>query len=294
MDRLHWLLARAGNTFPGRVVGKFLRDDGPNWATLIAWNALSAVFPITLALAAVVGFVLSGSGVSQRTVSNLILQLLPSDLNAQQQALEAIDGAERRSGIFAILALVGFLWIASNLFGAMEAAFDHVLRCPRRNVFLQKLWSLVLMTVFTVLAGIAVGSSALLPVLESVPNAPRLGQGIGGVALQFLIGAGSGVLLFSVLYRLVPNTELSIRTVLPGALVAGVGFEVLTLLLPLYLSLNASINQYGKTFTLLFFLLFFFFMLGTITMIGIEINSVMLERSPGERGRGSSLTPTKQ
>ncbi|MFZ0214629.1 MAG: YihY/virulence factor BrkB family protein [Candidatus Dormiibacterota bacterium] len=283
------MLARAGKTLPGRVVIKFVEDDGPNWATLIAWNALSAVLPITLALAAVLGFLLSGSGVSQTTVSNLILQLLPSDFNAQQDALQAIDAVERRSGIFAILALVGFLWIASNLFGAMEAAFDRVLRCPRRNFLFQKLRALLLMAVFTALAGIAFGSSALLSLLESVPNAPRVGHEATGLVLQILIGIGSGVLLFSVLYRLVPNTELSVRTVLPGALVAGLAFEALTLLLPVYLSINRGFGQYGRTFALLFFLLFFFFMLGTITMIGIEINSVVLERSPDEQARGSRL-----
>jgi membrane protein len=288
MERLH-RLARLKNSFPGRVLVKYVEDDGPNWSTLIAWNALTSVFPITLALAAILGFLLSGSGVTQRMVSNLILQLLPNNLDAQQQALQAVDGAERRSGIFAVLALIGFFWIASNLFGAMEAAFDHVLRCPRRNVLLQKLRALVLMAVFAILACIAVGSSALLPLLESLPNAPRLGHGVAGTLLQFLIGAGSGVLLFSVLYGLVPNTELSVRTILPGAVFAGVAFEVLTLLLPLYLVLNQGINQYGRTFALLFFLLFFFFVLGTITMLGIEIDSVILERSPGEKARGSGL-----
>jgi membrane protein len=93
------------------------------------------------------------------------------------------------------------------------------------------------------------------------------------------------VLLFGMLYRVVPNLHLSLRHVLPGALVAGVALEILTYLLPLYLRINQGINAYGRTFALIFFLLFFFFLLGTITMVGAEINAVILERSqPSRRG----------
>lgn len=289
MRRIRRVGSWATSTFAGRVALKYAEDDGPNWATLIAWNAFSALLPITLALAAVVGFVFSGSGVHQQTISDLILHILPSDLNAQQQAIAAIRGLEDKSGLFALLAIVGFLWIASNLFGAMEAAFDQAFRCPRRNIFLQKAMSLLLMAAFVVLTVVAVGSSALISLVPAVPHASSLVGGPLEKVVQFVVGSAAGVVLFSILYRVVPNTELSVRTVLPGAVAAGVTFEVLTLLLPLYLEVNRSINEYGKTFALIFFLLFFFFLLGTITMVGVEINSVVLERSPRERAPGSAL-----
>jgi len=57
--------------------------------------------------------------------------------------------------------------------------------------------------------------------------------------------------------------------------VAGILFELVTLLFPLYLSINRGINQYGATFGLLFLLMTFFFFLGLITMIGVEVNSVI-------------------
>lgn len=289
MERLRPVADRLKTTFAVRVFLKYAEDDGPNWATLIAWNAFSALLPITLALASLVGFILSGAGIREESVSRLVLQILPSDLNAQGQAIAAIKGLEHRSGVFALLAILGFLWIASNLFGAMEAAFDQALRCPRRGVLRQKAMSLLLMAAFVLLTVVGVGSSALLSLLPMLPQASGLSQGPVAPVVQFVIGAAAGVLLFSILYRVVPNTELSVRTVLPGALMAGVTFEVLSLLLPLYLDVNRSINEYGKTFALIFFLFFFFFLLGTITMIGVEINSVVLERSPRERAPGSAL-----
>jgi hypothetical protein len=77
------------------------------------------------------------------------------------------------------------------------------------------------------------------------------------------------------MYYVIPNRKQQFRKVLPGALVAGLLFELITLLFPLYLSINNGINQYGKTFGLFFLLMTFFFFLGLITMIGVEVNSVI-------------------
>src|SRR5439155_13593140 len=73
----------------------------------------------------------------------------------------------------------------------------------------------------------------------------------------------------------IPNRKQAFRKVIPGALLAGILFEVITLLFPLYLALNRGINQYGATFGLLFVLMTFFFFLGLITMVGVELNSVI-------------------
>jgi hypothetical protein len=77
------------------------------------------------------------------------------------------------------------------------------------------------------------------------------------------------------MYYVIPNRKQQFRKVIPGAMVAAVLFELITLLFPLYISLNNGINQYGKTFGLFFVLMTFFFFLGLITMIGVEVNSVL-------------------
>src|SRR5204862_3308119 len=83
------------------------------------------------------------------------------------------------------------------------------------------------------------------------------------------------ILLFGSMYYVIPNRRQQLRKVIPGALLAGILFEAITLLFPLYLELNKGLNQYGKTFGLLFVLMTFFFFLGLITMIGVEVNSVI-------------------
>ena len=48
MVRLKGLAVKASRTFVARVLFKFLADDGPSHAIVIAWSALFSIFPIAL------------------------------------------------------------------------------------------------------------------------------------------------------------------------------------------------------------------------------------------------------
>lgn len=279
--RVRAFIGWASGTIPVRLVQRLVEDDGPNWATVVAWNALTAVFPIALALIAIVGFALSRAGIDQSVVVHEITVLFPSDQATQMAAIEAISNVRKSSLLFGLLALVGYLWTASNLFGALEAAFEAVYHCGRRDFVPQKLMALWMMAIFCVLAALAVGTSALLPLVNTVPDVPTwLKRGLT-FPIQVGIGVVSGFVLFFGIYYVVPNRRRRAREVWPGALLAGIGFEALTLLFPTYIKLNPGINQFGKAFALLFVLVAFFFFFGLITMLGAELNAVLSE--PGAR-----------
>jgi uncharacterized BrkB/YihY/UPF0761 family membrane protein len=102
-----------------------------------------------------------------------------------------------------------------------------------------------------------------------------LSGGPGTVALQAVLGVVAGLILFGAIYFVVPNKPQSVRQIWPGALLAGVLFELLTLLFPAYLSLTGAGNTYGKTFGLLFLLMTYAYFLGLITMLGAALNTVV-------------------
>jgi membrane protein len=265
------------------VLLKFAADDGPNHAIVIAWNTLFAIFPIALALAATAGLALTRLGLSASSVTDLVVAIIPNDANAQREALAALDAIEHRTGVLAIVALIGFLWAASGLFGAMEHAFSHAFHCPQRDFVRQKLMSLAMMAIFSVLALCAVGTAALLPLIPSVPFLPPLlHRGREAVGLQVLVGVLSGFVLFFVIYLVVPNRRLTPRQVWPGALLAGIAFEALGYVFPVYLGLNQGINTYGRNFAFLFVLMLFFFLVGNITVLGAELNAVLLASRTGD------------
>lgn len=289
MERVKAFIAWAQHTVPVRLIQRYGEDDGGIWATVIAWNALTAIFPVILALIAIAGFVLQAAGISPDTLAKEVVQVFPSDQKSQQEALKALTSLPERAGVFLIIGLVGYLWTASNLFGAMEQAFDVVLHCGRRPFIRQKLMALGMMAVFSVLALIGVGTSVLLPLLKQVPGVPTSVIDLLDSPLQFVVGVVSGFVLFFAIYYIVPNRRLPVSHVWPGALLAGVGFKLLTLVFPLYIKLNSGINQFGASFAFLFVTLAFFFFLGLITMLGIELNVVLFE--PATRPAPSRPVP---
>jgi membrane protein len=269
-------MGRLIDSVPGRVIRKFLEDQAPNWAALIAWNALLAMFPIVIFASSLLGFALRLFGQANAAVYKLVFSVIPGDPKQQGELFNAVYGVKSQSGLLFIVGLIGLLWGGSALFGVMEQAFAVIYHTKPRDFIRQKLIAFGMVFLFTVLVGIAVTTSALLPALKHIPNIPEfLYSGVAAFILQVLVGITAGFLLFGSIYYVIPNRRQEFRKVIPGALVAAVLFELVTLLFPLYISLNNGINQYGATFGLFFLLMTFFFFLGLITMIGVEVNSVI-------------------
>jgi membrane protein len=259
---------------PGRVVMKFIADKAPTWSVVVAWQARLSIFPIILALAAVLGLVLGMAGVGTDNLVNSVLSGIP-DPKAREDMAKAVLDVKTKSGIFGLVGLAGMFVSGAALFGAMEQGFAVIFKCPPRGFVRQKIVGFLMILVFAVLAGAAVASSALLPLLAALPLPISISSGPGGLVVQVLLGVLTGTVLFATIYYVVPNRKIPIHDVWPGAVLAGVLFEAVTLIFPLYLELNKGLTGYGPTFGLFFILMTYFFFLGLMTMAGAELNSVL-------------------
>src|ERR1035437_7049203 len=67
---------------PVRALRRFLGAQGPNWATIIAWNLFFAFFPIVILAITAVGLVLHDPG-ARATIEQQIFAAFPS-CRAQQ------------------------------------------------------------------------------------------------------------------------------------------------------------------------------------------------------------------
>jgi len=281
-------MGRLMDNVAGRVIRKFLEDQAPNWGALIAWNTMLAMFPIVIFAASLLGYALRLFGQANVVVYTTIFSAIPGDVHQQQELVKAVSGVKSQSGILLIVGLVGLLWGGSALFGIMEQAFAVIYHTRPRDFVRQKLIAFGMVFLFTVLLGVAVATSSILPALKHIPNIPEfLYSGAAAFILQVIVGTTAGFLLFGSIYYVIPNRKQQFRKVIPGALVAGVLFELITLVFPLYISLNKGINQYGATFGLFFLLMTFFFFVGLITMLGVEVNSVIYPvpiELPGKEG----------
>lgn len=276
-------IRRVTGSVPARIVKKFLDDQAPNWAIIIGWNGLLAMFPIVLVAAAVLGIVLHLAGITTAQIYTKLLSVIPAtDASTATELTKALTGVKEQTGLLAAVGLIGLVWGGSALFGAMEQAFSIAYHVKPRDFIRAKLMSIAMVILFTVLAGIDVFTSSVLPALKDLPNVPAVLASDANLVLQLLIGVVAGFVLFAVIYFVVPNTRLRFGQVWAGALVAGILFELVTLLFPAYVAMNKGLNAYGKAFGLFFLLTTFFYFLGLITMTGVEVNSVLHPADAGQ------------
>src|SRR5438046_3833429 len=210
-------------SLPGRVIRKFLEDQAPNWAAMIAWNALFAMFPIVIFAASILGYALRLFGQANDAVYKTIFTAIPGDPKQQDELLKAVSGVKSQSGILLFVGLAGLLLGGSALFGVMEQAFAVIYHTKPRDFVRQKLIAFGMVFLFTILVGVAVATSAILPALKHIPNIPEvLYSGVAAFILQVLVGTIAGFLLFGSIYYVIPNRKQDVRKVLPGTLVSGV------------------------------------------------------------------------
>lgn len=280
--------------WPVRIILKFAKDRGTNQAVLIAWNFLQSLIPILLILIAVGGYLLRLFGMTHATIQQFIFKAFPGGNGTGRALAEAISGVQQHSGIFALLALLSFLWSSSSLFGTLELVMADAYGIKTRNFITQKLVAFGLMLLFCVLIVVAIGATTATAVVRQlhVPFVPDwITQGATGPLLSAVISVVVGLVLFFVIFWVLPKHHVRPLHALPGAFFSGLMFWVLQQVFPLYLHLNKGINSYGSTFALFFTLLFFFYFLGLITVLGVEINATLFPIPPEFRDPARAPKP---
>jgi YihY family inner membrane protein len=266
------------------VVAAYGESQAGNYAAALAFTAFLAMFPMMLGALSIIGFAIRDPATEAR-FQNLILQLFPG--NAQPELQSAIHGVRQSAGWFGIVSLLGLVWSASGVFATMEFALTQIFGTKRRAMHRQRLMGFVTMLLLVLALGITVAANAAAGYLS--PYIPY------AWVLSFVIGAVVMVVLLVLLYRFVPNRKFKLRDVLPGALLAGVLIEALSLGFPLYARFAGGFNTYGAQFALFFLLATWLYLLSQLLLLGAVYNRFRLDRlvtkdlgaSPAEQARAA-------
>jgi YihY family inner membrane protein len=210
-------------SFPIGVVYKYVDDQGGYLAALITYYGFLSLFPLLLLLSSVLGLVLQGNQSLQHQVLHSTLAQFPvigNDLGRPRRL--GGHGAGLVIGIIATL--YGGLAVAQAGQNAMNTIWS-VPRNERPNPLVSRLRSLLLLTT----VGLGVLFTSVLAALAG--SATAYGATFGGavrvgmtVAAVF-INAG----LFLTGFRIATARHVQWRTLLPGACVAAIGWQVLQL-----------------------------------------------------------------
>ncbi|MGH9061252.1 MAG: YihY/virulence factor BrkB family protein, partial [Acidimicrobiales bacterium] len=203
----------------GWAVNKKYGDDrGGYLAALVAYYGFISVFPLMLAFFSVVAFVLPGN---DSTIASLDKHL--GSFPVIGTALPQIQQHKLGGSVLAVvLGLLGLIWGATGLAQTLQYTMDEVWSVRRRDRagFLPRLLTAL---EWYVAFGVGVVVSVIVSSLGSIFNWGPAGPVLAALpALAFNMG------LFVLSFRILSDKSAGTRQLVPGALVSGVAWTVLT------------------------------------------------------------------
>lgn len=244
-----------------RVLSAYGASQASNYAAALAFAGFLAMFPMMLGALSVVGFLIRDPATEARFM-NFLVQLFPN--TAQLQLMDALTGVKQSAGWMGLVSLGGLVWSASGIFSSMEFAFTQIFGTKQRGMVRQKAMGLVMMLLLVVAIGATV---AVNSIVNLFPMA---------WLVSLVLGALVMVTMLVLLYRFVPNRTFKLRQALPGAILAGVLIEVLTLAFPFYQRISHGFNTYGAQFGLFFLIATWLYLLSQVLLLGAVYNRFRL------------------
>jgi membrane protein len=271
-----------------QLVHKFFADRGTHLAAMVAYFALLSFVPLVF-------ITLSLFGLAHRAeASDFFIKELKHAFpgTSVNSIIHLVQQVQEHAAALGIIGGVGLLWSSLSLFSALESALNIVYGLPNRRFLHGKgiaagLMATVLTTLFVSLVVGALGVSVLKNHLQFADSSV--------VAYIASVGASMiGVFAFLLaVYSWLPNTEVTLRDALPGAIVGAIVLEASFLALPLFVDfadLNVTLRTLGGAAILLIWM----YVMANVIVFGGEINWWWRERrretaaSPQLTGREES------
>jgi len=268
-DRLHALDRRQQSSrrlsFVAAVIKKFGDDQGGQLGGLLAYYGFLSLFPLLLVFVSVLGFVLQGEPAKQQELLNGALGQIP----IIRDKLGTLKGSGAGLGI----GLAGSLLAGMGITGALQTAFNRIWSVPikdRPNFIFSRLRGIGMLAILgtlTIVSTVAAGF-----VGAGSHSAPAV---IAGV----LVALALNLALFLIAFKLLTAVELNTRQLMPGVVVAAVGWQLLQHLGGLYVDhvLKRTGALYG-VFALVLGLLAWLSLGAQIVVLAAEVNVVKARR----------------
>jgi membrane protein len=232
----------------------------------IALAGFLSLFPLLLVGVAVLGFVSAGD----TDFTTEVVDQLGLEGKAADQVVEVIDTAEQSRRAASVVGLVGLAWAGLGVAGALEHALNATWQVKPRGIT-----SRLVAVAWLVGAGLLfLGSMALGPLLNELPGPVTVPTILAGFVLN--------VLLFVWMFVALTNVGLPWRVQLPGAVLGGVGLEVLKIIGSVYVPrLVASSSALYGSLGVVFAILAWLALSARLVVYAAAFNVVRYERHHG-------------
>lgn len=266
----------------GRAIAAWWNDDLMRLGASIAYYTLFAIAPILLIAVAVAGAVFGDEAV-RGEIAGQLDGLIGPDGAAAVQAL--IEGARRpESGLLALVTgSVATVLAAGGVFLELQAALNVIWGVtPAGTGALRQFvrtraqsFGVVLSIGFLLLVSLAISgalAAAATWIDGRLPGAPLVLQGV-----NWLLSIAFTAVLFSLLFKVLPDVKLGYRDVATGGLITALLFTVGKHLIGLYLGHSGGASSYGAVGSVAVLLLWVYYS-AQILLIGAQFTKLYADR----------------
>ncbi|PTQ99790.1 membrane protein [Mucilaginibacter yixingensis] len=291
----HWWKI-LGATFSG-----FIADNGLKLSASLAYYTIFSLAPLLILVLSVIGIFLKDPQ-TRIDFYHQIQHYMGRQATLQIQSVIKTQDIMGKSGMGLIIGVVTLMLGASSIFIEMQDSLNIIWRVkakPRKgwlkllkNRFLS--FSLIVSLGFLLLASLLVNIiiSALSDQIDKyLPRllGPRLSHLIGETFLMIVnLGITLAVIsvLFSIIFKVLPDVKIKWRDVRSGAIFTAVLFVIGQYLISLYIKYTAQGSAYGTAGSIIVILVWIYYT-AAILYIGAEFTQVYAE------ARGSDIEPAE-
>jgi membrane protein len=235
-------------------------------ASSIGLAMFLSLFPLLLVAIAVAGFLQAGSD----TFTDDVISGLGLEGTAAETMEQTLDTAAESRRVASVAGLAGLLWAGLGVVGAIQSGINTAWQTKGRGVVdkaVALLWLL--------------GAAVLFASTGAVGTLVRFVPAFAA-PLTLAAGLAINVVLFLWTFTLLGNQNVSWRSHLPGAVFAGIGFEILKLVGTIVVprSVADSSALYG-TLGIVFAVLAWLLIYGRLLMYAAVLNVVRHEARSG-------------
>ncbi|SFS10800.1 membrane protein [Halomicrobium zhouii] len=247
------------------IAAEFKEENITFMAGSIAYYAFVSMFPLLL-LALLVASIVGGQAFADVVIGLTQQYLTPA---AQGIVTDSITQASNAAS-FSIIGIVALLWSVLKVFRGLDVAFASLYHSPGDNGILDQVKDGVI-----VLGGIVVAVAAMVVagfLVRFVPDVPY----IGALSFVFLIAALTAA--FFPIYYVFPDVDVSVRDVIPGTVVAAVGWAILQSLFRVYTTYSSTGELYGAIGGVILLVTWLYFG-ALVLLLGVAVNVVLAGQS---------------
>jgi YihY family inner membrane protein len=275
------------------AVSGYLANDALSRGAAIAFYAATSLAPVLLIVVAIAGLVF-GQDDARAAISDELGQLLgPAGGDFIKSILQR--ASDPASGTLAtLLGLLTVLITASGVFGEMHTALNATFKAkpidePIFSLLRTRAASLGLVAALGFMLVVSLAASAALSALGHVFQG-WFGGKILLAILNTIVSLSIFTVLFTAIYKVLPDTAIPWRELELGAFVTAVLFTAGKSLIGIYLGRAAPSSPYGAAGALIV-LMFWTYYSAQIFLFGAELTKAIAdERAPADRvARGGTI-----